>query len=409
MGSRHVATSPYHPETNGANERVNSTLLPYLRAFSEHDPDHWFEYLGAAQYAYNTSYQTSLAATPYFLLYGRDPVDSVDQTIDALVGEDTRLPTLDEWMTRLEVARHLAQQHLIAVQEANAERLNRSRHDADEIQEHSWVYLKPRQERKAKLDGFGLGLFQVVRRAGNVLDLRNEQGGEQRANISDVVLVRRPPPGYTVMDPYQVLRSLLHQHARISDPAPHALLAPDFDLSTTPVSPWDSSFDGDADSADSDVYQLEGGRFRPIPMVAVGSSDAERAAPAVPDKDKMEADEEMDPVILPQPAVSFTPKMAPPGQRLEPERRGRVANRISDVAVRDRLLYVKIGYQGEPDTEDDPTWFFFKDLAEPDKRQWLRHFVKRNVAGILDSGWKSLPKLLAESGAPLPSGQSVRP
>ncbi len=144
MGARHVATSPYHPETNGATERLNSTLLPYLRSFAEHDPDHWFRYLGAAQFAYNTSFQTSLAATPYFLLYGRDPVDAVDQTVEALLGEEQPLPTLDEWSQRLEMARHLAQRHLIAVQEANAARQNRNRHEAADIQENAWVYLKHR-------------------------------------------------------------------------------------------------------------------------------------------------------------------------------------------------------------------------------------------------------------------------
>ena len=46
----------------------------------------------------------------------------------------------------------------------------------------------------------------------------------------------------------------------------------------------------------------------------------------------------------------------------------RAADRICDVAIRDRTLYVRIGYQGVPDNEDDLSWFFFKDLAEPDKR-----------------------------------------
>jgi hypothetical protein len=92
-----------------------------------------------------------------------------------------------------------------------------------------------------------------------------------------------------------------------------------------------------------------------------------------------------------------------------PRPRERIADRITDVAVRGRFLYVKIGYFGEPDNEEDPSWYFFKDLAEPEKRTWLRSFVHDNVAGIRDSGWKSLPGLLAEAGAPLPSRRKPLP
>jgi hypothetical protein len=418
MGVRHVATSPYHPETNGATERLNSTLLPYLRSFAEHDPDHWFWYLGAAQFAYNTSFQTSLAATPYFLLYGRDPVDTVDQTVEALLGEDQPQPTLDQWSQRLETARHLAQRHLIAVQEASAARQNRSRHEAVDIQEGAWVFVKHRQERKAKLDAFGVGLYQVVNRRGNALDLRSQDGDERKANISDVTLIRNPPEG-CVMDPYQILRALLHQHA--VTPARHhpgqGPTNPDVLVTESPVSPWDSTYDAttdfDAEDTPASVERLQPRRVHfPEPLDGGG----------LPPKDKMEEDEEMQPIDQQKPHAGGLRHVVPEQQQLqhtEPERseplenrlqlapgvpptQPRTANRICDVAVRDRMLYVKIGYEGVHDSGDDLSWFFFKDLAEPDKRSWLRTFVRDNVAGIRDSGWKSLPGLLAAAGAPLP-------
>ncbi len=88
-----------------------------------------------------------------------------------------------------------------AAQEANADRVNRSRREAEDIQEHAWVFFKPKMEHQAKLAPFGLGLFQVVRRRGNALDLKDEHGLERQANFSDVVMVRHPPPGCATMDP----------------------------------------------------------------------------------------------------------------------------------------------------------------------------------------------------------------
>ncbi len=115
--------------------------------------------------------------------------------------------------------------------------------------------------------------------------------------------------------------------------------------------------------------------------------------------------EEMDP---PRPAV-LPESPAVPSDATVGTNRSANCSSNSNVAVRDHLLYVKTGYQDVPDIKDDPSWYFYKNLAEPKKRKWLRHFVKNNVEVIKDSGWKSLPKLLADAGAPLSDGQSVQP
>jgi transposase InsO family protein len=84
MGAKHITISPYHLQTNGVTERLNSTLLQYLRVMTEGHAADWANYLGAVQYAYNTAYQTALGATPYLLMYGRHPVDAVDQWLGGI-------------------------------------------------------------------------------------------------------------------------------------------------------------------------------------------------------------------------------------------------------------------------------------------------------------------------------------
>jgi hypothetical protein len=227
-----------------------------------------------------------------------------------------------------------------------------------------------------------------------------------------VTLIRNPPAG-CLIDPYQVLRALLHQHAvAVPSHQPETVGSDSanvsaFDSDASPVSEWDSTFYASEAFSEDDLNVSLQPRKVHFPVLAV---DSER-----PPKEKMEDEEEILPVDqAEQPRLSeqsqAVPLQSPPQPLPGPQMieglaapaPARTANRICDVAVRDRLLYVKIGYKDQPDNEDDLSWFFFKDLAEPDKRNWLRKFVHANVAGIKDSGWKSLPGLLAGAGAPVP-------
>ena len=114
MGAHHVTISPYHPQTNGVTERLNSSLLKYLRVLTDTRVQDWPYHLGAAIYAYNTTHQTALGASPYVLMYGRDPTDALDQWIDSALEVEPPTVTADVWNERLRTARLLAQQHLRA-------------------------------------------------------------------------------------------------------------------------------------------------------------------------------------------------------------------------------------------------------------------------------------------------------
>ena len=53
-------------------ERFNRTLLQLLRAYVTSESD-WETYLPQVFYAYRTARHSSTGASPYLLLYGRDP------------------------------------------------------------------------------------------------------------------------------------------------------------------------------------------------------------------------------------------------------------------------------------------------------------------------------------------------
>ena len=67
-------TSGYHPQTNGLCERFNSTLIQMLAKTVDRYGHDWDTHLPYVLYAYRISVQESTRESPFFLLYGRDPM-----------------------------------------------------------------------------------------------------------------------------------------------------------------------------------------------------------------------------------------------------------------------------------------------------------------------------------------------
>ena len=440
MGVTHVTTAPYHPQTNGLVERINSTLVTYLRAFCERDPDNWFRYLGAAVFAYNTAFQTSLAATPYFLMFGRDPVDSCDLLLEDMSGlrEEEPKVSVTEWSHRLEVARHVAQEHLVAAQDRMTNAANVNRRQGNEIAVGSWVYLRPTLERQPKLATFGAGLFCVEKRQGNYLELVDLEGARRQANIADVVLIRQPPVGHAIMDPYQRVRALLHKCVTIGESVPRAGVEMEMEhedeVSFDPPSELDESYDPFEENRPrgplpnpKDKEEQSSWEFAAETKTMEGSGNSassilkDKKDFALSEQDEKLGDAEEEIFVIerilkhsvdkgvlrlkvrfvgygPEDDLWYDEKdlleTMPEGvQRYKeqhnltflpvgrvPESDGgmveRVIDRIVDATVHNRRLYVQVGFRNEsnPDPESD-TWFFFSDLNSG-KTVWLQQYFR---------------------------------
>ncbi|XGW32203.1 hypothetical protein V3C99_010411 [Haemonchus contortus] len=73
--------TPYHHEGNGACERVFATFQLMLRSYISAAQTDWDQFVPACTFMYNTSTHSSTLNTPFFLMFGRDPVLNIDLII----------------------------------------------------------------------------------------------------------------------------------------------------------------------------------------------------------------------------------------------------------------------------------------------------------------------------------------
>ncbi|GJR65522.1 putative reverse transcriptase domain-containing protein [Tanacetum coccineum] len=71
LGTRLDMSTAYHPETDGQSKRTIQTLKDMLRACVLDFGKNWDRHLPLVEFSYNTSYHTSIKATPFEALYGR--------------------------------------------------------------------------------------------------------------------------------------------------------------------------------------------------------------------------------------------------------------------------------------------------------------------------------------------------
>lgn len=73
IGVQHNLSTARHPQTDGQTERVNQCLESYLRCICGRFPKQWATWLPLAEWWYNTSYHSTIKATPFEALYGYKP------------------------------------------------------------------------------------------------------------------------------------------------------------------------------------------------------------------------------------------------------------------------------------------------------------------------------------------------
>ena len=82
LGTECIFSEPYHPQHNGKLEVFHKSLKPTLKKLCEKDPTNWDKYINQVLASYRVMPNLSMAETPFFLIYGRDPNLSLHQLLE---------------------------------------------------------------------------------------------------------------------------------------------------------------------------------------------------------------------------------------------------------------------------------------------------------------------------------------
>lgn len=110
-GTQLRPSSSYHPQTDGATERVNQSLEAYLRCFAQTCPQCWAQWLSLAEYWYNTNWHSALGKSPFEVLYNHSSRHFGIVPDDACIVKE-----LQSWMDEGNNVLELLRQQLLRVQ-----------------------------------------------------------------------------------------------------------------------------------------------------------------------------------------------------------------------------------------------------------------------------------------------------
>ena len=135
----------YHPQTNGQTEVVNRCLETYLRCVSHDQPRTWSKWLSLAEWWYNTTYHSSIHATPFEALYGYTPPIQLPYLPESSLVHQVDL-NLQDRENMLQLLKH----HLKKAQHRMKSQADKHRTDR-QFEVRDWVYLKLQPYRQNSL------------------------------------------------------------------------------------------------------------------------------------------------------------------------------------------------------------------------------------------------------------------
>ena len=92
LGITSVLTTAYHPQSDGATERVNQEIKAYLSIYCSSHPEEWLKSLTILEFTYNNRRHANRTHTPFELINGDSPI-SIPLTFTY-----TKFPSIEDKM-----------------------------------------------------------------------------------------------------------------------------------------------------------------------------------------------------------------------------------------------------------------------------------------------------------------------
>jgi hypothetical protein len=205
LGAKRMLSTSYHPQTDGATEALNKTIVIALRKFVDENLSNWPSKLPYLEAAYNSSTHTMTGATPHYLLKGYEM--RLPKNFDTKAPENRHAfdkKSAKDFVEAIQNRRQQAKDTILIAQQAYAEQYNR-KHKMIDIQIGDKVWIKAKE----------LGLRGDYTAPGN--KLRNPYEGpyliDQKA--SDLVYHVQLPPNLDIYPWINIEKLELHRESPI--------------------------------------------------------------------------------------------------------------------------------------------------------------------------------------------------
>ena len=142
-----LRTTPYRPEGNGSCERFNRTLISMIGTLPEELKVHWPQHVSTLTHAYNCTRNNATGFSPYFLMYGRQPLLPIDIEYGVFTPDVTGVAT----QKYVQMLKHRLEWAYNKAREVSAKEAKRS---------------KRRYDRKVRCSKLDIGDIVLVRRKG---------------------------------------------------------------------------------------------------------------------------------------------------------------------------------------------------------------------------------------------------
>ena len=122
LGTKLAMSTAFHPQTDGQTERMNQILEDMLHIFINYKQDDWDTYLLVAEFAYNSTSNTSIGMTPFKMVYGSDPYTPT--TIYKKT--PNTVPVFVEFMERINNLTQVAMDNIVLAKKRQEQNVNQS-------------------------------------------------------------------------------------------------------------------------------------------------------------------------------------------------------------------------------------------------------------------------------------------
>ena len=181
MGSQQRATLAYRPQANGQQERAVQTVMQTIRAYVA-DPTQrdWDDLAENLMFALNTSYDHTRQDTPFYLVHGWDPKNTLTAMLTSAQGGDSATSWRRQVQRMHEYAMAMAREVQVAAKAQRAEAHNKALADRPtedvKVGDAVWLYMaRVKPGLTKKLAHLWHGPFRVIeKRDKHMVKLRVE-------------------------------------------------------------------------------------------------------------------------------------------------------------------------------------------------------------------------------------------